>query len=316
MATSGSINFRSTRDEVVKDALQTLSIIGENEEPNPTTVLYAIRVLNRMLKSFMTQGLHLWTYGEATLFFDATSTAYSLGSGSSDARCVSDAVITQLTTAASAPATTLVVTSTTGMLAGDNIGIVLDSGSISWTTIVSVDSSTGLTITTGIASAAAVSNNVYTYTNKINRPQKVHSCRLREGVTNTTDVELTMVSRQEYYQMANKNTETSNPTIAYYDPQLSSGLLHLYGKPSSISKYLVLTYERTIEDVDSATDNFDLPVEWEEAIVAGLVARLAPFAEKDIETRMLLKKEAQEALYAVLDYDNESTTIQFIPDNT
>ena len=51
-----------------------------------------------------------------------------------------------------------------GCTRSDTILIELDDDTLHSTTIVSVDTSTTLTITTGLASAAADNNNVYTYT--------------------------------------------------------------------------------------------------------------------------------------------------------
>lgn len=65
---------------------------------------------------------------------------------------------TPLTANAASGATSLTVSSTTNFVAGHRVMIMLNSGALHHTTIVSVDSAVGLTITTGLAGAAASGN--------------------------------------------------------------------------------------------------------------------------------------------------------------
>jgi hypothetical protein len=62
MATSGSIDFAVTRDNIIEDALSEIGIFREGADITSSeytsTVTYAARVLNRMVKSWMGQGFH------------------------------------------------------------------------------------------------------------------------------------------------------------------------------------------------------------------------------------------------------------------
>jgi len=56
--------------------------------------------------------------------------------------------------------TTMLVDSTTGMAAGDRVGIELDSDAVHWTTIASITDATTFVLTTGLPSAAGDDNKV------------------------------------------------------------------------------------------------------------------------------------------------------------
>ena len=70
---------------------------------------------------------------------------------------------TQMRVAAIALATTMEVDSTTGMIAGDRVGIKLDSDDIHWTTVASITDADTFELTDGIPAgeAAAIDNDVY-----------------------------------------------------------------------------------------------------------------------------------------------------------
>ena len=209
MATSGSVDYNVTRDEIITQALQLLNVLGIGETASSADVSFAASRLNGMVKSWQAQGLHLWSKQEGVLLFADNVGEYDLSSASGSAKATkaSDFIITQLASDGATSATSLTVDDTTGMAASDNIGIVLDAGTVHWTTIVSVDTSTTLTITSGLASAAATDNNVYTFTSRINRPLRILSCRLvRDFDTNETETPLLALSHEEFFNLPAKKT--------------------------------------------------------------------------------------------------------------
>lgn len=70
------------------------------------------------------------------------------------------ALNTSLSSAAASAATVIAVTSGTGTVNGDVVGINLDNGDTHWTTIASGGGTTSLTLTTGLAAAAAIGSRV------------------------------------------------------------------------------------------------------------------------------------------------------------
>ncbi len=108
--------------------------------------------LNLMIKAWMANGAKLWAMKQATLFLTVGTASYSLGA--TGTHCTNTYVQTTLSTAEASGSTSLGLTAFAGMAASDNIGIVLDDGTIHWTTISGAPGST-TTIATGLASAAA-----------------------------------------------------------------------------------------------------------------------------------------------------------------
>lgn len=89
------------------------------------------------------------------------------------------------------------------------------------------------------------------------------------------EIEMTRLSREEYYRLPNRTTE-GHPTQYFYDRQRDGGTLYIWPEPDDALYDLTFTYRRRIMDLDAGTDNFDLPPEWEGAIVNNLAVLLIP----------------------------------------
>ena len=60
MATSGSIDFSLTRDDIITEALEQLGVLGSGETANTDDVVSASRTLNMMTKAWQADGLTLF----------------------------------------------------------------------------------------------------------------------------------------------------------------------------------------------------------------------------------------------------------------
>lgn len=315
MATSGSVNFNQTRNELIQDSLGLIGVYGVGRTISAEDMTFSSNMLNKMVKSYQGQGLHLWTKEEAYLFVADNTGEYTLSADSSSARmCLrSDAVITELAVAASATDTTLTVDSTTGMAAADIIGIVNDDDTVDWTTIVSVDSSTTLTITDQISGACAINNNVYTFTNRVNKPLRILSMRrVTGGPSSPSSIPMMALSHEEYFDLPNKENN-GNPTHYYYNPDLTTGNLYMWLRPDTPEMYFEVTFERMLEDFDTASDTPDFPSEWLECLTYQLAVRLAPAFGKS-NMIPVLGPTADAMLQRAMDFDQEVTSINMIPE--
>lgn len=314
MSVSGSVNYNDTRNEIITDALILLGVLGAEESVQAADLQLANRFLNRMVKSWDAQGIHLWTYNEATLFITPSTSKYAMANGSSDAYWSDTVVDTTLGGAEASGQTVITVTTSTGMTAADIVGIVLDDKTIHWSTIVSVDSSTQITITNATTGAAASGNRVYTFTSRANRPVKIHSIRRKTGNgTSATEIPLIELSRQEYFDLPAK-ASTGYPTQYYYDPQLATGQLYLWPTPDNGAIRYNITYQSQIDDFDAAGDTSDLPQEWLECLVYNLASRMAPAFGKEDKAKKYILPVAELLLNKVSTFDKETTSIQIIPD--
>ena len=308
MSTSGSVNFTMNRDDIITTALEDIEVLAAGETVRAEDLYACSRRLNMMVKSWMAQGIHLWAMKEATLFLSEGTQTYSLGS--TGTHCTNTYVSTTLTADAAAGDTSIAIESASGMSASDNIGIVLDSGAIQWTTISGAPGTT-TTIASALTGAASSGAVVFAYTTKINRPQRIHSA-YRRSIDNA-DIPIRMISRGEYADLSNKFTQGKS-IQAYYDPQLTNGVLYLWPTPDSCTDVVRFWYERILEDFDAVTDNPDFPIEWAEALVAGLRVRIAPTYGVSLQKRQLFLEEAQIKLDEAMSYDSEITSVMFQPD--
>ena len=308
MTTSGSVNFTMNRDDIITDALEDLGVLEVGETPNTDQITACARKLNMMVKAWMAQGYHLWAMKEATLFLVVGTQTYSLGA--TGTHCTDTYVHTTLSTAEATSSTSIGITSATGMSASDNIGIVLDDGTIHWTTISGAPGTT-TTIATGLASAASSGNVVFAYTSKINRPQRIISAYRRNIDGNDTPIDIE--SRQGYADLSNKTTQGKSNKV-FYNPQLTNGILSVWPTPDLATDVIRFWYERVIEDFDAVTDNPDFPIEWASAICAGLTYAMAPKSGRSLSEISFFKNDADEKLQIALGYDKETASVMFQPD--
>ena len=311
MATSGSINWGMTGYEIVQAAVGICTNRASEIPLTSNEISDGLADLNRMTKHWQTK-FHLWKRKEGVLFLRSGVAEYSVGGSSPDKACLlSDFVNTTITTAAVTGATTLVVSSTTGMTAADNIGIQLDDGTRQWTTIVSVDSATGLTITAALTDDVAVGKTVFVYTTAIERPLQVTSMR-RRLITNNTEVELKHWARQEYFAQSNKNSQ-GTPTAYFYAPRLNEGLFYIWQTPSTVNQVLYFTFNATIEDFDTSSNNPDFPQEWLDPLVYNLAARIGYQYQTPLPKMQLIEAKAAQMLDDALGFDQEETTLNIRP---
>lgn len=312
MATSGSVTFNITANTIITKAL---SLVAERAAEIPLTnseVSDGLIDLNLMAKEWQAQGLHLWKRDEGILFLDAGVTSYLLGPNGAEACLLDDFINTDITTAALAGANTIVL-DTSGMVAGGFIGIELDDGTRQWTTVLTVDSPTGVTITDPLTDSAEISNSVFFYTTQIERPLRVESAR-RNLLGNNTEVELDKWSKQEYFAQTNKGSE-GTPTAFYYSPKLVDGELFIWQTSDSVRRVLKFTFQRSIEDFITTSDNPDFPIEWGNALIYGLASRIGHQYQVPLAKLASIDARAEMMLDEVLGWDEEVTSLNIQPEH-
>ena len=316
MATSGSINYTQTRNEVILDALQIIGAYGIGRTVSSEDNVFCTSILNKMVKAWGAKGLHLWTKEEAYLYLTPNVGDYVLGSTAKMAT-TNEAIENRLNGALAAAATAVTLDSTTGMAVADVIGIVLTDKTIHWDTIATIPTSTTLTLTTGVLTAASDNALVYTYTTAVTKPLRINDVRRRTGYdsgssSTIVDVSLTNVRHEAFFSIPSR-TQGGVPVQYTYMPKLTSGTFSVWPRPQDGSERLVITYERIIEDLDNASDNFDFPSEWLEALTYQLAVRLCqPFGMQGALQSLL--PMASQMLTDLLEWDAETGSIDVAPD--
>ena len=306
MAVSGSKNYAITRADIIESALRKLGVYDQGETVSGSETAAATMSLNLIVKEWVARGIDIWLRDEITLFLQPDTQSYALGTTHATRTVTAD---TTLRTSEAASATIIGVTSSTGMSASDFIGIKLDDNTIHWDTIASVDSSTQVTITTGIASAAALGKKVYTYTTKAERPVKILSAFRRDK--NDIDTMIDIIGEDDYFQQSNKKSD-GPPIEIWYQPTLTTGTLYVWPDNGGANwDRIIMSAQYYPDDFDTAADNPQFPIEWGNTLIWHLAAELASeygLPERD-QGRLWTIAEAK--LAELLAYDTENASVEF-----
>jgi hypothetical protein len=305
MSTSGSIDFIQNRNQLITTAYALINVYQPDDTIPSVDMQYGSTLLNMMVKSWESQDIHLWTKTEATLFLELNQAQYTFPG----ANATNSYVETTLSADEASGQTTLSVTSSSGMSVNDNIGIILDSGELQWTTISVIPNSTSVTVADALTDDASSGNNVYTYTTAIDRPLRILSCRRNSD--DDQDTPMFNYAYEDYFNLPNK-TSSGIPTTWTYNPQRSTGILYIWPTPSDLTDKVNFTYLRSIQDLDQAINDPDFPQEWLEVITYQLAVRLSHRYGKRNQIRSL-KEDADVMLASLLAYDNEPASIYLQP---
>ena len=126
----------TTAGTIVNGALRLLGVIDANQSTPADQMNDGLEALNFMIKSWQSQGLHLWTKTEGILFLDPGKTDYKLGPTGDEAANFDDFVNTEMAVAGITTDRTLTLDSTAGMQGADDIfGLDPSESTQGWTVI-------------------------------------------------------------------------------------------------------------------------------------------------------------------------------------
>lgn len=311
MATSGSYDFSATASDAITEALELLGVLAAGESPTSNDNTTCLRTLNMMVKQWsgnfdFAPGLKAFSRKRGYIFLQSAQSNYSLGPTGDNATLTY--VTTTMRVAAATSATTLEITSSTGMTAADKIGIELDSGSIYWTTISSVTDSDTIVISAGLTGAAAVGRRIFTYTTKLNRPLYIESMVLRD--TNGNDIPMYPILSDAYEAIPAKSV-ASIPQEYLYENTLTNGTLRIDCTPSDVTYVMRATIILPVEDLDSTANDIAFPQEWLAPVSIGLAKRVAP--KYEIPWTDALESMYQESLSIARNAYAETSDLYFQP---
>lgn len=310
MASSGSDNFTVNRNEIIEESLRDLRVLSIAETPTAEHISYGARKLNLIVKQWMgsndfAPGLKVWSRKRGFLFPAYNDAEYSIGPSGDHATASYSS--TTISADEAAGQTVLSVTSTTGMTAADNIGIVQNDGTIHWSTISSTGAGPTVTIASGLTAAAAAGKTVYWYTTKLVMPLEMLSVRRRDSSNNETP--LTPMLLPEYEDGIPNKTNLGTPTRYLYETGITNGTLRFDRRLDTVSYIYLLTFLRKIEDFDASTDTPDYPAVWYRPLVMQLVIDQAPMYGKPVTPEM--RNGLNEALAIARHADPENVVAFF-----
>ena len=311
MATSGTATFTYNRDQIIKMAYRKLGVINASETPNAQMIQDGADALNLWVKALNATGLHIWTETEATLFLQPGQVAYTLGTGSTD-NATESYTATTLSANAGAGVSSIVVAGASGFGASYYVGVVLDSGSIFWTTQNGAASGTTINLAASLTGSASAGNAVYVYQTKILRPLRVVSTR-RYNFASAIDVQVSQMSRIDYRNQPNK-TAPGVPTQTFYDPRggaNTQGILYTWPAPSDATNAIKMTWWRPVQDFTTAANTPDLPQEWGLCLVWNLAKEMGPEFDVTPTRWAMIKEMAAGHLDNVSGWDREPESYLF-----
>jgi hypothetical protein len=306
MATSGSTNFTQTRNEIISDVLTDLGVVRPGGTVNSNDYTYCANRLNKMVKAWQAQGIHMWKETEGTLFLQNGINKYILSTTSTDL-AGDDVVETVLT--ADASGTSLTVDDTTGMTTGDVVVLALDDNTLHSST-VTVNSTTSLTMADAIASASTSGNRVATYTTHVSKPLHISSFRFNNS--DGTDRPVYPRGRDEFMVIPNKEI-TGKVNQAFFTPKIDNGIVYVWPTPDYVQDRVRFSYVKMLEDFDSSSDNPDFPSEWLDCIHDNLKYRVAKTYGKDAQDRELMRLDAQQSLLEMQLWDAGQGSTRIVP---
>lgn len=315
MTVSSSSDFTRTRDQIIGRALRLIGAIKAGETPGAQEVTDANEALNGMVKRWQKKQLHVWSVSEATLFPQVDQARYALSSSSTD-HATETYYATEISAAEASGQTVLSVDSTTNMTVADNIGVVVDDGTLHWSTVASKTSTT-VTINDALDDSASAGAAVYTYTTKIVRPLAIpaYSGAVRRySIASEQDSPIgPPIARMEYQSLPNK-AQSGIINQVWYDPGREIGYLYLWNPPTAVTDLIKFTYHRPIMDFDAAGDTPDLPQEWFDALTFNLAVSIAPEYDIPMEKFQQLGIMAAAYLDDVSGDDREGESFFMQPD--
>ncbi|ACI52199.1 conserved hypothetical protein [Gluconacetobacter diazotrophicus PA1 5] len=307
MTTSGTATWNPSASAIINGALRLIGAIASGETPPANEYEDAMMALNGLIKSWQVSGVHVWAQTEGTLFLQPGQAQYAIGVNSPD-HATGAAGITASTALAATGVAQIALASVSGIVAGSQIGIVLDSGPVFWSSVASV-SGTMVYLASALPSQASAGAVVASYSAPFVRPLKVIGARL---VNPTTGVETPLIpmSRLDYANLSGKTAPPGAPAQYFYDPQLGSGIFSVFPAPADGSTLIRFTCQRPLQDFGSQADTADVPQEWSSALRFALAVELGP--EYDCpQARMEMLKGMADEKFAVVskwDVEPEGTT--------
>lgn len=267
--------------------------------------------MNALVKGWMASGLHVWTEQEGILFPQPGQARYLIGGTTTDNACANtDWGLGVLALAANTGATQVQLVAGTVPTNGQNIGVLLNTGLMFWTTVSGAPVGTVVGLAQALPSAASAGGFAPFYTTRLIRPLRIPKARQLQfqGLNEIPMNE--PLSRQGYMDLPNKLTPGS-PTQFFYSPQLVSGELYIWPVPSQAVYGIRFTWYRPIYDFTDPSQTADFPQEWILPLTWALAEEMGPEFDVPADRWGMIRTKASEAKEMASCWDRESEDVQF-----
>lgn len=127
-----------------------------------------------------------------------------------------------------------------------------------------------------------------------NRPIRIGNAFVRNTSAGDYDTPMVQLTRQQYDLLSPKDVP-GVPNSYYYDPARDTGIIYLWPVPNATNYDIHINVQRHIEDITSATQNFDVPQEWFLPLFWNLAAEIG--VDYGVTERQMQRIEAKAEYY-------------------
>lgn len=260
MSTSGSRNWITTRNTIIYAALRKLGVLATGDTPRPEAILEASFTLNSLVNSWQNDGVLLWTMSDTYQALTSGTSSYSLDTATIG--------VENLSTRRDGSETTVYE------MTKDEYGDIANKG----------EEGTPISAYVDYQLAAPV---LYVW------PTPTYSTSIVVG----TDA-------NHYLCILDHTSDADNRPItgadySTYWEQVASGGVAWGTGTSYHSDILLYSKVVRLQDFDTAPDNPDFPVQWNQALIWGLADELSfDYGIPDAEKSKISKKAALEYIRA------------------
>lgn len=251
MATSGSKDFQPDVADYIEEAFERCGF----EVRTGYDLKTAKRSLNLLFADWANRGLNRWTISQDTITLADGIADYPLGTLTMTVGATASFSVSETITGGTSGATA----SITSKPSGTSLAITVPSGTFS----------SGETITGGTSGATTTVSSAVSFEN-IQASIDILSAVVRtDGGTSTqSDMSISRVSRDQYINIPSKRTE-ARPTQFYVDRTITP-VIKLWPTPNNNTYELVFDRLMRIDDIDTYTNNPEVPFRFYPCLTAGL----------------------------------------------
>jgi hypothetical protein len=149
----------------------------------------------------------------------------------------------------------------------------------------------------------------------LNTSQPLKVIQATYVVSGGENAPMNVYNRYDFNNLPQENT-SGVPINLYYQPLRTTGVIKLWPTPSDSTTEITIHYQAPFEDMNSASDDFDFPAYWMQALIYLLAWTMAPEYGIPPTDRKTLSDEARFWKAEALSYGSEEGSMYFQPDRT
>lgn len=316
---SASFGLTFTRNELIKDVLLEMGVIGETQEPSPEDYAYCSRTLNLMIKAWMNKGATLWKIQEIAVPMIEGIPLYPIGP---TAGYLATAGVTITDGGSGSDGTYALGIADAGGGTGATGTYTVSGGTITAVTITAAGSGYVTPILSfpsgGVSGQDITIVPVGLTTSRIQRI--LDQGNFIRNNTTSYDTPIYMISRSDYNILGNKSTNGTIPSQFWYDPAFTTtndnGNLRVFTVPGAgIDHTMHLVGQVIINDTTGASDLFDFPQEFLNVVKWGLCFECLTKYAVDDRTEARIEKRFSKYEAEAFAYSVEEASTYFSMDN-